>query len=290
MKNQTFFRVVISFFLIALMSCNNQRDKFMELIEKQDLASAYDFKSKYPETTFSIDSLIHELEYEKVKTSNNIKELNNFITRFPYSNYIDDIQLNISRIEWDNLNKNWNSQDAQKYLDNYPESPFYEDVENWLFRNTSKGTFTDKRDGRNYSWVKVGKQIWMTDRLAYGKRYPVLHEHFLYSIDELVGASPEGWHISTYDDWIEAIKYLTNKNFEEVTTFTDNDIYFADACVKFKNAYKYTVENWQFFSMRNSKPYREIDISPMSIGGYLIHSGYRCDRDNKCLVLCVKDM
>ena len=290
MKNNTFFKIVILSFLVTLISCNSEKNKFMDLLAKKDLALAYDFKSKYPESVFNIDSLIHELEYEKIKSSKNINELNKFLERFPTSKYNADIQLNKCTIEWENLNKNWNSQDAQEYLDNYPESPFYEEVENWLFENTSKGTFTDKRDGRNYSWIKVGKQIWMTDRLAYGKRYPVLHEHFLYSVDELAHASPEGWHISTYNDWIEAIKYLTDKNFEEVTTFTDKDIYFADACVKFKNVYNYTVENWNFFSMQDSKPFREIDISKMSSGGFLIRSGYRCDRDTECLVLCVKNM
>ncbi len=294
MKNNTFLKTTISalilFFLVTLISCNSQRDKFKELLEKKDLALAYDFKSKYPETTFNIDSLIHELEYEKIKTSKNVNELNNFINRFPYSNYITDIQLDISRIEWDNLNKNWNSQDAQKYLNNYPESPFYEDVENWLFKNASKGIFRDKRDGRKYSWIKVGKQIWMTDRLAYGKRAPAIYEHFLYSVDELANASPNGWHISTSDDWIEAIKYLTNKNFEEVTTFTDGNTFFSNA-LTFKHGSQFRVIDCQFYSMKNSKPYREIDISKLSWkDGFLIEFGFRCKYDTKCLVLCVKDM
>ncbi|MBN2835697.1 MAG: hypothetical protein JXR48_12115, partial [Candidatus Delongbacteria bacterium] len=184
----------------------------MELLEKKDLALAYDFKSKYPETTFNIDSLIHELEYEKVKSSNDVSELKSFINKFPQSNYITDIQNRLSKIEWDNLKKNWNVQSAQIYLDDYPNSPFCGEVEGWLFENALNGTFTDKRDGFKYNWKRIGEQIWMIQNLYFNANNSnSFGEGRAYGYGSIRDACIDGWDIPTIEEWYTLLFDLGTK-------------------------------------------------------------------------------
>lgn len=43
----------------------------------------------------------------------------------------------------------------------------YGDQVSFVTEEESIGTFTDRRDGNSYPWIKIGEQIWMTKNLAY---------------------------------------------------------------------------------------------------------------------------
>jgi uncharacterized protein (TIGR02145 family) len=40
-------------------------------------------------------------------------------------------------------------------------------INNTIIEDSTNGTFTDLRDGNMYKWVKIGKQVWMSENLAY---------------------------------------------------------------------------------------------------------------------------
>jgi uncharacterized protein (TIGR02145 family)/uncharacterized repeat protein (TIGR02543 family) len=90
-------------------------------------------------------------------------------------------------------------------------------------------TFTDKRDGKTYRTVKIGKQTWMAenlnvktdDRLCYGsddsygeygndnpycKKYGGLYDWW-----EAKKACPSGWHLPTLREWDVLIKHVGGK-------------------------------------------------------------------------------
>jgi uncharacterized protein (TIGR02145 family) len=111
-------------------------------------------------------------------------------------------------------------------------------------QNKQIGTFTDKRDGKSYKWVKIGDQVWMAENLnvdkfhngdpiphaktnkewkeagekgkpawcyvendaVNGKKYGKLYNW--YAVKDPRGLAPKGWHIPTDEEWIKVTNNL----------------------------------------------------------------------------------
>jgi len=82
-----------------------------------------------------------------------------------------------------------------------------------LTRSKNKiGFFVDARDGQRYSWVKIGKLVWMAENLNYHTRdghsyYPdsdttnANKYGMLYDFVTLKNVCPSGWHIPSNEEW-----------------------------------------------------------------------------------------
>ncbi|RKD92801.1 fibrobacter succinogenes major paralogous domain-containing protein [Mangrovibacterium diazotrophicum] len=105
------------------------------------------------------------------------------------------------------------------------------------------GTFVDARDNQEYSWVRIGNQIWMAENLkatkyrngdvlpnvtenaewynlkkgAYcnfennannGSKSGLLYNWYAVNDDRKI--APKGWHVATDDEWAELLNYVSN--------------------------------------------------------------------------------
>lgn len=171
---------VVTVIALILISCQNEDQKFSKILKNRDVELAYNFKAKYPMSSHNIDSLINVLEYDKVRSSEDIKELMAFVEKFSSSPFIDSVKSRLSRIEWIKINKSPDAKTVSDYMEKYPNSTYNTKAENWLFANSAYGTVIDKRDGKKYQWKKIGDQIWMVQNLNFdinGSSCPCMNEN-----------------------------------------------------------------------------------------------------------------
>ncbi|HOP64188.1 MAG TPA: fibrobacter succinogenes major paralogous domain-containing protein [Spirochaetota bacterium] len=79
------------------------------------------------------------------------------------------------------------------------------------------GVFTDERDGRVYLTVKIGKQTWMAENLAYlsdggcnaynDDKRNVAKYGYLYKWKMASKVAPDGWHLPDEKEWKELIEF-----------------------------------------------------------------------------------
>jgi uncharacterized protein (TIGR02145 family) len=101
-------------------------------------------------------------------------------------------------------------------------------------RKNNTETYTDQRDGTKYKLIKIGKQIWMAENLAYkvetacwaydDDNSNVSKYGYLYNYETAKNVCPttDGWRLPTKSDFDELLQNTGNNHGERYTTLMKN--------------------------------------------------------------------
>ena len=90
---------VLLVLLLSLSSCDQEKKTILEIKEDKNIKLAYKFKETFPNSSFNIDSMIHELEYKSVLDSNNVTSYIHFFKNNPKSSHRNEILDSINTLQ-----------------------------------------------------------------------------------------------------------------------------------------------------------------------------------------------
>lgn len=184
-------------------------NKSNELYKKANLANKVLLTSI---GTYALLSLIDFTFTFKIATKNKTaqRRINKAIRKKTYS---IDTDLSSNKISYN----------SKKTLSDKQKTRTYEPQVSITNTDNKPLYFTDSRDGKKYKTVVIGKQTWMAENLAYKPKYGnywaydnnssnIAKYGYLYDFNTACQVCPKGWHLPSYEEWMELSNYLGASN------------------------------------------------------------------------------
>ncbi|MDL2262841.1 hypothetical protein LJC11_05005, partial [Bacteroidales bacterium OttesenSCG-928-I21] len=172
-----------------------------------------------------------EKQWRNSLYSNTVEAYDSYLQKYPNGKYVENATQKIAKMT-DKINEEnlfnkallLKSEDAvNEYLSVYPSGKYKKPLE--LMLNSESGKFVDRRDGKEYRWVKIGEQVWMSENLNYELPNSRCYDDNLgncekygrlYKWNEACDACPEGWKLPDSTDFATLEKHV-----EWITLFED---------------------------------------------------------------------
>ena len=228
-----------SFILIAILilSCSSESSEWEKILEQNSEESYLEFLNKYPDGQFAPaakDSLV-SIDFNNAILANTQKAYEDFLQKYPDSKFSSVLLDSIENKEYESARKENTIEAYSNYIKNYPNGKYIVYANKEIDEITlKKGYFIDKRDNRKYKVVKIGKQVWMAENLAYLPKVCQPEDNcgywvydykgnsvieakatnnykifgVLYDYETAINSCPAGWHLPTDDEWKALEMYL----------------------------------------------------------------------------------
>lgn len=196
------------------------------------------YKEQLDKNKKELEERQEEEQYKKCLYSNTEEPCISYLEKYPNGKFRSEVLKKAAEITEETKEENLfkealklKTKDAiDEYFDIYPSGKFRKPLE--LMLNSESGKFTDERDGQEYTWVKIGTQIWLAENLKFrtpdsrcytGDVWGDFNDKpnqnncikdstekygRLYTWNDAQLACPNGWRLPDNNDWLTLEKYI----------------------------------------------------------------------------------
>ncbi len=202
---------------------------YTQAVSTNTIATYNEFLDKYPSAKYHkevqlkkqvlIDVIREQAFFEYINKSYKFVDCYEYLRIFPDGKNSNKVKAIKSEIElYQSILDNPSIEKCEQYYSNYSSGRFVKnvkEVEDYL-------PCKDSRDGKTYKTVKIDKQVWMAENLAYkassgcwaydNDQSNVSKYGYLYNWETAENVCPSGWHLPTDAEWTTLENYLGGRD------------------------------------------------------------------------------